>query len=316
MPDIQPATPIVMPVPSAAPTAAFLADIAGAAVPGYTVEVTPHMAAQWLRANIDNRPVRSSHITTLVDEIRSGRWRVTHQGIAFSSKGRLIDGQHRLHAIIVAGQPVWLTVFVGLDDDMFGALDRGIRRTIADELLLNPRTVEPCTWIARLFRRGDRRPPSPAEVSDIVELYQAELQAVQEAASGVARRTAAGLRAALLIRLYDANTAEKTLLLTQWKAFANLDTTIMDDTCGALLRRLTTISKNYGNVIDERGAVGWNAFNPRARTLKKIIIRDIGTELDEMRSAVERHRRDRPESRDVDRMLRQDRNPAQRGRRA
>src|SRR3954467_14111979 len=88
--------------PADAPSGVFLAVLAEMVIRGYLVEVTPDLAAQWLRANTGNRPVREAHVRSLAEEITADRWKVTHQGIAFSLSGRLMDGQHRLRAVIRA----------------------------------------------------------------------------------------------------------------------------------------------------------------------------------------------------------------------
>ena len=60
------------------------------------MDVTPSQAANWLEGNTHNRPVTQAHVERLAAEMSAGRWRLTHQGIAFSTRGVLLDGQHRL----------------------------------------------------------------------------------------------------------------------------------------------------------------------------------------------------------------------------
>jgi hypothetical protein len=103
-----------------------------------TMEVTPSLAQQWLAGSVnhDNRTLSSDNIQFLAGEIRRGKWRTTHQGIAFSTTGRLMDGQHRLYAIIEANMPVRLMVTDGLDDEDFRAMDVGWRRAMKDRVHL------------------------------------------------------------------------------------------------------------------------------------------------------------------------------------
>ena len=61
---------------------------------------------------------------------------VTHQGIAFDVNGVLVDGQHRLAAVIEADVPVELTVFTEVGEGTFDVLDTGKRRTAADVLAI------------------------------------------------------------------------------------------------------------------------------------------------------------------------------------
>ena len=61
---------------------------------------------------------------------------VTHQGIAFDVDGVLVDGQHRLAAIIEADRPVEMTVFTEVGEGTFDVLDTGKRRNAADVLAI------------------------------------------------------------------------------------------------------------------------------------------------------------------------------------
>lgn len=65
-----------------------------------------------------------------------GDWKVTHQGIAFSIGGVLVDGQHRLAAIVEADIPVEMTVFTDVNEGTFDVLDTGKSRNAADVLAL------------------------------------------------------------------------------------------------------------------------------------------------------------------------------------
>ena len=96
--------------------------------------ITPHIAGLYLKFNNNNRPLRKTHIRELASDIMEGNWQVTHQGIAFDITGRLIDGQHRLHAIIEAGVPIQISVTRGCSASSFSILDRGSNRSPSDIL--------------------------------------------------------------------------------------------------------------------------------------------------------------------------------------
>ena len=65
--------------------------------------ITPSIAAAWLARNMNNRRPNQRIIDELAAAITAGLWHTTHQGIAFDELGQLIDGQHRLLAIVKAG---------------------------------------------------------------------------------------------------------------------------------------------------------------------------------------------------------------------
>jgi hypothetical protein len=100
-------------------------------------KITPGRAAELLDANTANRPVSKAVVRSFAEAMRRGEWMVTHQGIAFDVTGALVDGQHRLAAIIEADVPVELTVFTEVGEGTFDVLDTGKRRTAADVLAID-----------------------------------------------------------------------------------------------------------------------------------------------------------------------------------
>jgi hypothetical protein len=98
--------------------------------------ISPAKAAEMLAANTTNRPLSKPAMRAFADAMRRGEWMVTHQGIAFDVNGVLVDGQHRLAAIVEADIPVELTVFTEVADGTFDVLDTGKRRNAADVLAI------------------------------------------------------------------------------------------------------------------------------------------------------------------------------------
>jgi hypothetical protein len=98
--------------------------------------ITPAKAEEWLHANTHNRPVSARTVEGFAEAMRRGEWKVTHQGIAFDTTGALVDGQHRLAAIVQAGMPVEMTVFTQVEPDGFDVLDTGKKRNAADVLAI------------------------------------------------------------------------------------------------------------------------------------------------------------------------------------
>jgi hypothetical protein len=98
--------------------------------------ITPNKAAELLDANTTNRPLSRPVVRGFAEAMKRGEWVVTHQGIAFDINGTLIDGQHRLAAIVEADVPVDITVFTDVDEGTFDVLDTGKRRNAADVLAI------------------------------------------------------------------------------------------------------------------------------------------------------------------------------------
>jgi len=96
--------------------------------------ITPELAAQMLAANINNRPVAQAHVARLANDMKNGKWKLNGDMIRNSKKGRVLDGQHRLHAIIKAGVAIVSWVMWDVPDDVFDTIDVGKRRSTADTL--------------------------------------------------------------------------------------------------------------------------------------------------------------------------------------
>lgn len=96
--------------------------------------VTPAMARKWLDSNTDNRRLRPHVVEALRMAWERGEWKATHQGIAFAKNGTLLDGQHRLMFISQLPEEslVPINVTTGCEDDLFGVIDQGTRRTLSD----------------------------------------------------------------------------------------------------------------------------------------------------------------------------------------
>lgn len=121
-------------------------------------EVDPHLATKWLEGNVHNRKVRDSVVARYAADMKAGRWRQTHQGIAFDEEGVLIDGQHRLFAIIEADTTVLLQVTYGLPMESQMVVDDGLGRTVVDVMRVANEEMSGLTVLhtacARRFHQG------------------------------------------------------------------------------------------------------------------------------------------------------------------
>lgn len=105
------------------------------------VLVTPALAVELLSINEDNRRVARNKVVEWANVMRQGRWRNTHQAIAIDDDGNVLDGQHRLHAVVETGIPVWMRVWFGESRDVFPVLDRGANRMAAQFVDVKNATV-------------------------------------------------------------------------------------------------------------------------------------------------------------------------------
>jgi hypothetical protein len=124
------------------------------------VLITPEMAVAMLEANKHNRPLSDLHVHRLARQIMEGKWIFNGDAIKFSMSGDVLDGQHRLWAIIYAKIAVLSLVVRGIDDKAFATIDTLRKhRTAADMLYLRGmqkyRTVAAgaLQWLVR-YQRG------------------------------------------------------------------------------------------------------------------------------------------------------------------
>jgi len=99
--------------------------------------VTPDLARTYLEANTRNRNLRKIYVAQLAQIIASGDFLPCVGSISFNVDGRLIDGQHRLSAIVMADAPVKLIVVRNAPPEAQAVIDTGNRRYNADWLKIN-----------------------------------------------------------------------------------------------------------------------------------------------------------------------------------
>lgn len=98
--------------------------------------ITPEIAKTMLGENVNNRRISRDNVNLFAREIRNGEWRFNGEAIKFGKDGRLLDGQHRLLAVIAADKPLTTLVIRGLEDETQQTMDSGKTRTLGDVLTL------------------------------------------------------------------------------------------------------------------------------------------------------------------------------------
>lgn len=97
--------------------------------------VDAEMAKKLLSCNYEkNRNIRRNVVNKYKKLLIEKKFLLTHQGVALTKTGRLIDGQHRLMAIIETGIPALLFITTGLSEEAYKATDRGHSRKLTDIL--------------------------------------------------------------------------------------------------------------------------------------------------------------------------------------
>jgi hypothetical protein len=98
------------------------------------VQMTPQRAAQILQCNTRNRAMNLSRVDFYADAMLKGNWMQSGEPIQIDSDGCLINGQHRLQAIVNSGMTVPVLLITGQDPSVFAVLDTGRARSASDVL--------------------------------------------------------------------------------------------------------------------------------------------------------------------------------------
>ena len=150
-----------------------------------TIEnITPARAAELLTANTNNRPLRRTVVEHYADEMKTGRWLLTHQGIALNCDGTLLDGQHRLAAIVESGMPQRMVVTRGVPSASQIAMDDHAKRSASDSISLDRGEVVTQTTVAiarsvTRYAKGDNRQVSKQEVAQMIDTLRSPLAFIE-----------------------------------------------------------------------------------------------------------------------------------------
>lgn len=86
--------------------------------------ITPRIAKTMLSHNTGNRPLRKAVVQRYATDMENGDWQDNGDPIRFDTNGRLIDGQHRLEAVILSDTPIDAWVLRGLKPETQKTMDQ------------------------------------------------------------------------------------------------------------------------------------------------------------------------------------------------
>lgn len=99
--------------------------------------IGPVEARIYMEANTRNRKMNALHARRLQDAMEAGDWWMNGESLIFGFDGALLNGQHRLFAIIASGVTVDVMVVRGIDECAFRTLDGGRIRTTGEVLAMD-----------------------------------------------------------------------------------------------------------------------------------------------------------------------------------
>jgi hypothetical protein len=145
------------------------------------ITLTPQRATELLERNMLNRPLSDQHTQRIARQIIGGHWRYNGDTIKISTTGDVLDGQHRLWAIIEANIAVDTVIVYGIEPEAFATIDTVRRlRSGGDTIALSGQRAYrnqiagALGWLLR-YERGvieaHRMPANRIENSDIQIAY-------------------------------------------------------------------------------------------------------------------------------------------------
>ena len=126
--------------------------------------ITPEQAKKWLEKNYGsgrgNRKVSLKHLQELTDSILNGQWVLNGETIKIGRDGSIIDGQHRLMAIVKANIAVESLVVFDCDPASYNTIDKGRARTAGEAFrnldIRNSASVAAATCMVKMLLTNAR----------------------------------------------------------------------------------------------------------------------------------------------------------------
>lgn len=167
--------------------------------------IGPGEAEKLLAENTHNRVLNYSTITEYAADMREGNWMANGESIKVAEDGTLIDGQHRLHAVVASGATCIFLVVRGLEMETQKTVDAGRKRSVASILGMDGIGSGPAVatlarralaWQAG-HRRSVTRPRPVATNSQVLDFFaeHPELERIAKEGADTARK--AGMPTAL-----------------------------------------------------------------------------------------------------------------------
>ncbi len=113
--------------------------------------ITPKVAEFMLNLNWpNNRPLMDAVVDRYAAAMSHGHWKLNGESLIMSSDGNMIDGQHRLWAVVSSGAPVRTMITFGVDSNTFDTINSGRARSISYLAKMPPATAAALNFILKL----------------------------------------------------------------------------------------------------------------------------------------------------------------------
>ena len=229
--------------------------------------VTPALAEHWLTYNDNNRRIRNGNTESFVHMIEQGEFRLTHQGMAFQGNKRdpkrLMDGQHRLLAIVNTGIPQQCMVSWNCPPEMFACVDSGAMRSFKDLHGWETATitlVKAIRQIAKSSSTKERMTLTDAEI--VMAAFGDQVDDITEKANTTRKGISTASTKAVVCILMKQHPDRADEILNVYKALTNIHFNEMPQIVQRLYTRLIAIEGGCWKARTERTLLSYAALSP------------------------------------------------------
>ena len=99
--------------------------------------ITPSIATAWLTMNRKNREISKTNLAKISRDLNDGHFLFTGESVKISEEGCLLDGQHRLTAIVNTRISAKMVVITGVQEVAQAVMDSGKPRTLPGVLQIS-----------------------------------------------------------------------------------------------------------------------------------------------------------------------------------
>lgn len=125
----------------------------GTTIQTYFRKVTPALANKLLDNNFkDNRKIKNRAVLNYARQMKEGLWHPSASTIMLSASGRLIDGQHRLSAVVQSRCTVTMLFIANVPDEAVTAIDDGVKRSFADALTIGGKKMTNISTVSNTIK--------------------------------------------------------------------------------------------------------------------------------------------------------------------
>ena len=96
--------------------------------------ITPSIAKEMMEKNTHNRPLKKRTVSWYARQMKEGNWTLSGQTMSIAEDGTIIDGQHRLAAIIQSDTSLYFNVARNVPKESFINYDKLSARSLSDVL--------------------------------------------------------------------------------------------------------------------------------------------------------------------------------------